>query len=379
MITDVWERIVWKEKPIPGKKQKRLIPTIPDYSFKKQIRARYVKGWMYSKHWVDSALKTAFSIVKSWRKNYLKGTRKRRKPVVVRSFVRVKQTLYKLEGNKLRISIKPREFVYVDLSKRYFSLVGKMGEPILTPAKIHVPIHQLKEDVPIREEIGWDSNKFSMDGYSTERGWIKIDLKPLHTLHITYDNKFRSINRVYARNKRKGKQLYQKYRKRCRNRVKNYLCRLAREMTSIPAKHGFERLEKQTMNRPHRRRWNRELNHADWRKLFFLVSNLASVVQVDPRYTSKTCSRCGALHKSLRSERVFECPKCGLAIDRQFNASINLYLRMRGASPQKERFDATIAGGLPLIGAETSGSDELARKRDELRMPQVYVRLPLST
>lgn len=157
------------------------------------------------------------------------------------------------------------------------------------------------------------------------------------------------------------------------------MCRLAREMTSVPAKHGFERLEKQKMNRSHRRRWNRELNHADWRSLFLLVSNLASVVQVDPRYTSKTCSRCGALHKSLRSERVFKCPICGLNMDRQLNASINIYLRMRGVSPQKERFNATIAGGLPLIGAETSDSDELARKRNELTMPQIYVRLPLST
>lgn len=217
MITDIWDRIFWKEKPIQGKKQKRLIPTIPDYSFKKQMRAQYLKRWKYSKHWVDSALKTAFSIVNSWRKNYLKGNRKRHKPLVARSFVRVKQTLTKLEGDTLRISIRPREFVYVDLSRRYFSLDGKIGEPILTPTKIHIPIHQPKEKIPIREEIGWDSNKFSMDGYSSERGWIKIDLTPLHALHVTYDNKFRSINRIFARNKRKGKILYQKYRNRCRN------------------------------------------------------------------------------------------------------------------------------------------------------------------
>jgi transposase len=109
-----------------------------------------------------------------------------------------------------------------------------------------------------------------------------------------------------------------------------------------------------------------------------LVSNLASVVQVDPRYTSKTCSRCGVLHKSLRSERVFECPKCGFRVDRQLNASINVYLRMRGDFLHKEQYNATIAGGFPLIEAETSDSDELTRKCDELRMPQVYVRLSLS-
>jgi len=90
---------------------------------------------------VDSALKTAFSIMSSWKKNYNKGKRKRRCPIVKRPFVRVKQTLMKIEGEQLRITIKPREFVYIDLSKRYFKLNGRIGEPILTNTHIH--LHRL--------------------------------------------------------------------------------------------------------------------------------------------------------------------------------------------------------------------------------------------
>jgi putative transposase len=48
------------------------------------------------------------------------------------------------------------------------------------------------------------------------------------------------------------------------------------------------------------------------------------VVQVDPRNTSKRCSRCGQMvHKDL-SVRVHSCPICGLEINRDLNASYNI-------------------------------------------------------
>jgi len=48
------------------------------------------------------------------------------------------------------------------------------------------------------------------------------------------------------------------------------------------------------------------------------------VVKVNPRNTSKTCSRCGYVNRRLKDERVFVCPKCGLEIDRDLNAAINI-------------------------------------------------------
>lgn len=41
--------------------------------------------------------------------------------------------------------------------------------------------------------------------------------------------------------------------------------------------------------------------------------------------SSKKCSRCGSIKKNLKlSDRVYVCDKCGLVIDRDFNASINI-------------------------------------------------------
>ena len=41
--------------------------------------------------------------------------------------------------------------------------------------------------------------------------------------------------------------------------------------------------------------------------------------------SSKTCSRCGHVKKDLKlSDRVYECTECGLVIDRDYNAALNL-------------------------------------------------------
>ena len=41
--------------------------------------------------------------------------------------------------------------------------------------------------------------------------------------------------------------------------------------------------------------------------------------------SSKTCSRCGHVKKDLKlSDRVYECVECGLVIDRDYNAALNL-------------------------------------------------------
>jgi len=51
------------------------------------------------------------------------------------------------------------------------------------------------------------------------------------------------------------------------------------------------------------------------------------VVFVEPAYTSRTCSRCGAVVELSFSDRVFVCPECGLRLDRDLNASFNILKR----------------------------------------------------
>src|SRR6266566_1971697 len=49
-----------------------------------------------------------------------------------------------------------------------------------------------------------------------------------------------------------------------------------------------------------------------------------TAIKVNPAYTSQDCSRCHHRQKMPLSERVYHCPCCLLAIDRDLNAALNI-------------------------------------------------------
>jgi len=354
IIADIWASITWKEWKIPDKKQKRLFPNYrKDNAFKRELRDKYLKDWNYAAHWIDSALKTAFSIMGSWKKNYNKGKRKRNCPRVRRPFVRVKQTLRKVKGDKLRITIKPREFVYIDLSKRYFKINGRICEPILTLTHLHLPVEV--EDIKKGEhKIGWDLNKYTLDGFSPGLGWIRASLKKLFTIHIAYDNKRRRINKIASKRLHAGKELRKKYSKREWNRVSLFIHQLTNAISNMGYKHGFEDLDKRGMQKKRRKKWNRELGYTDWKKIVNFTGYKSRIELVNPYHTSKDCSRCGCANKDLKGEK-FECVSCGLMIDRQMNAPVNIYLKMEGLPNDIGWFDENVLGGFAQTGRSGKG------------------------
>ena len=72
-----------------------------------------------------------------------------------------------------------------------------------------------------------------------------------------------------------------------------------------------------------------------------------------------------------------ECRKCGLRVDRQLNAAINLYLQMEGLPPTPRLFEELMRGwsGFTLTGEEADeGSNELERG-PKLMNPKSYMGL----
>jgi putative transposase len=53
------------------------------------------------------------------------------------------------------------------------------------------------------------------------------------------------------------------------------------------------------------------------------------VIQVNPRNTSQNCSRCGERVEKTLSDRMHECPYCGIMMDRDLNAALNILARGR--------------------------------------------------
>ena len=68
----------------------------------------------------------------------------------------------------------------------------------------------------------------------------------------------------------------------------------------------------------------------------------AEVVSVDPRHTSQVCSCCGSMVRKTLSVRVHQCPDCGLEIDRDVNAAVNVLNRMLSA--RTERWGVNVVG-----------------------------------
>ena len=76
----------------------------------------------------------------------------------------------------------------------------------------------------------------------------------------------------------------------------------------------------------------KSISDVSWSKLTNFVSYKAEeagkkVEFVNPKNTSQECSNCGKIVKKPLSQRVHKCPFCGLKMDRDENAAINILKR----------------------------------------------------
>ncbi len=77
--------------------------------------------------------------------------------------------------------------------------------------------------------------------------------------------------------------------------------------------------------------WNRIVRYTMYRA----ESAGTSVVLIDPEYTSRECSRCGNMKRDLDlPDRIYHCDVCGLTMDRDLNAAINI--RRKGVEKLEE-------------------------------------------
>jgi putative transposase len=234
------------------------IPIIPrDRAFKKRLRDELMKDNPYAAHWVDAVIRTAYSIMESWRKRYLRGRARKVKPRIRKRFARCKITLMKIdyEGKTIRITLKPGEYLTISWRSTWFEHRVRgwtVGEAIIKDDRVVIPFKSSEENY-VKRVIGWDSNELSLDGYEPSIGFIHVDLKPLQSIKITYERK-------KAIAQRKGRrELYEKYVRRERNREKDFINKLSAGLRSLFQNtiHVFEDLDKEDLvSRKNRRKRN---------------------------------------------------------------------------------------------------------------------------
>ncbi|HBY93731.1 MAG: transposase [Ardenticatenaceae bacterium] len=125
----------------------------------------------------------------------------------------------------------------------------------------------------------------------------------------------------------KRRQVVARIHERIANRRNDFAHKLARRLVDEHGLVVFEDLNTNGMLQNHH--LAKSISDAAWNQLVQYATFKAEcagrrVVLVNPRNTSKMCSRCEMLVEKSLSVRVHACPHCGLEMDRDHNAALNI-------------------------------------------------------
>lgn len=155
--------------------------------------------------------------------------------------------------------------------------------------------------------------------------WYQVEQRRLRVLQRRVARRKKGGSR-----RRKAVLALQRQHERIRNRRKDFLNKLVAGLVKRYDLIAIEDLR--ISNMVHNRHLSKSILDASWgyfrQQLSFKAAEAGrTVVEVAPAYTSKTCSRCGAIFDNLTlADRWVEC-ECGLSLDRDHNAAINILSR----------------------------------------------------
>ncbi|NYZ76405.1 IS200/IS605 family element transposase accessory protein TnpB [Candidatus Micrarchaeota archaeon] len=163
----------------------------------------------------------------------------------------------------------------------------------------------------------------------------KVIKNPRHLMK--YEKELAFIQRKFSRKKKRSKnrkmakvrvaRLYEKISD-CR---RDFLHKISTELVNDYSFIASERLASQKMAEQN---YGKQIHDAGWSMFANMLAYKAEgagcrVVFVNPENTSKMCSRCGNIRKDLSlRDRTYTCPECGLTIDRDLNAAVNILKRV---------------------------------------------------
>ena len=120
----------------------------------------------------------------------------------------------------------------------------------------------------------------------------------------------------------------QRVHERIANKRSNFIHQESRKIVNRFGVIAFEDLNVKGMQQNNNHGLAKSIADASWSMFINAIRNKAEeagskVVLVNPKFTSQVCSRCGLVTPKELSERIHRC-ECGLEINRDLNASINI-------------------------------------------------------
>ncbi|WP_244422435.1 RNA-guided endonuclease InsQ/TnpB family protein [Ktedonobacter racemifer] len=130
-----------------------------------------------------------------------------------------------------------------------------------------------------------------------------------------------------SKERAKRRQVVARVHERIANRRENFVQQESRRLINRYGLIAVEALVVRSMAK--NPSLSKSISDAAWSAFFAALVAKAEdagrrVVKVPPAYTSQTCSACGHRQPMPLSVRLYECSACGLVIERDHNASLNI-------------------------------------------------------
>ncbi|MFY7803911.1 MAG: RNA-guided endonuclease InsQ/TnpB family protein [Limnoraphis robusta] len=156
--------------------------------------------------------------------------------------------------------------------------------------------------------------------------------KRLKKLHRSLSRKKKGSNR-----RKKAIKRVAKAHLKVANQRKDFHYKTAKKLLSQGQNVGYEKLNIKGIAKT---RLAKSTLDAGWGQFLQILSIKAEragllAIAVNPNGTSQNCSGCGVKVPKMLSDRVHSCPECGLTIDRDHNAAINIKYLAVGHSVNK--------------------------------------------
>ena len=289
-----------------------------------------------------TAMGVALSLDKGHRRRLRRGD-KCKVPYVLKPFLRADQVTFHiaLETGHVRLSLRNGEWSGFDLKlSQYHSKFieqGRIKQLVLNGRRAVLIV---EKEVPERHAptslLALDTNERSLDGVSlTREGAVPVSV-PYPDVSVVQHRHFvrrRDLNKKKRNDRRVWRKLAAKEGRRERNRVSQRLHLVSKGLVELAVRERAAialedlRLPKGGgRGRRLRRRLSSWPQHEIHRQIEYKAEERGvPIIKVDPRYTSKTCPRCGEIEqRRSRVGQVFECRNCGWRLDRQLTAGLNI-------------------------------------------------------
>jgi putative transposase len=172
-------------------------------------------------------------------------------------------------------------------------------------------------------DVGLESFAVTSDGeYIENPRYLREALAVLKVTQRSASRKKKGGN-----NRRKVVRLLAKKHLKVRRQRADFAHKVANNLVKNYGRIAVEDLRIKNMVRNHHLALS--ISDAGWGQFVNILSYKAEYagrefVQVNPNGTSQICSECGATVKKSLSTRVHNCPACGLSLNRDFNAALNI-------------------------------------------------------